>query len=165
MQIIPERPGDETAIRTVTQAAFLALPHSQQTEAAIIDALRAADALTISLIALEHGLLVGHAAFSPVMIDGADRGWFGLGPVSVVPDHQRSGIGSRLIEQGLERLKANGARGCVVLGDPAYYQRFGFIPNPDLKYPHAPSEYFQAHAFHNETTIGEVEYHEGFSAT
>ncbi|MCI4590523.1 N-acetyltransferase [Sphingobium sp. BYY-5] len=165
MQIVQERPGDETAIRAVTQAAFIGLPHSQQTEAAIIDALRAADALTISLVALDDSALVGHVAFSPVMIDGADRGWFGLGPVSVAPERQRDGIGSRLIRHGLEQLKADGARGCVVLGDPEYYRRFGFEPNPDLKYPHAPSEYFQALAFHDENPLGEVEYHAGFNAT
>lgn len=160
MQIVHERPGDEPAIRAVTQAAFVGQAHSEQTEAAIIDALRAADALTVSLVAPERGVLVGHVAFSPVMIKNVDRGWFRLGPVSVAPDRQRRGIGSRLITDGLEQLRAKGARGCVVLGDPEYYGRFGFKPETGLTYPDVPPEYFQALAFDDEGAIGEVEYTE-----
>jgi putative acetyltransferase len=165
MQIINERPGDEAGIRRVTQAAFIGLPYSQQTEAAIIDALRAADALTVSLVALEHDGLIGHVAFSPVRIAGIDRGWFGLGPVSVAPDRQREGVGSRLIRHGLQQLRAMGARGCVVVGDPGYYRRFGFEPKAGLTYSPLPPEYFQALAFDGDAAVGEVEYHDGFSAT
>lgn len=164
IQIAQERAGDEVAIRAVTQAAFAGLPHSEQTEAAIVDALRAAGALTVSLVAVDEGKVVGHVAFSPVTIDGGDKGWFGLGPVSVTPERQRDGIGSRLITEGLEMLKARGARGCVVLGDPEYYQRFGFVPDAGLIYADVPPEYFQAIALDDQGAAGKVEYHEGFNA-
>lgn len=164
MQIVQERTGDEAAIRAVTRAAFIGQPHSEQTEAAIVDALRAAGALTVSLVAIDDGMLVGHVAFSPVTIDGADRGWFGLGPVSVAPGRQREGIGSRLIAGGLDDLKARGARGCVVLGDPGYYRHFGFEPRVGLTYADVPPEYFQALAFGGESARGKVEYHAGFKA-
>ena len=95
IQIAQERAGDEAAIRAVTQAAFAGLPHSEQTEAAIVDALRAAGALAVSLVAVDEGKVVGHVAFSPVTIDGGDKGWFGLGPVSVTPKRQRGGIGAQ----------------------------------------------------------------------
>jgi len=164
MQIVQERPGDEAAIRTVTHAAFIGQPHSEQTEAAIVDALRVAGALTVSLVAIDGGVLVGHVAFSPVPIDGDDRGGFGLGPVSVAPARQREGIGSRLIARGLDDLTAQRARGCVVLGDPGYYRRFGFEPRPGLTYGGVPPEYFQALAFGGDNPVGEVEYHAGFGA-
>ena len=80
--------------------------------------------------------------FSPVLIDGEECGWFGLGPVAVEPERQRERIGTALIEHGLAHLRARGARGCVVLGDPAYYRRFGFEPDRTLAYPAAPAEYF-----------------------
>jgi len=103
---------------------------------------RASDALTISLVAIESDVLVGHVAFSPVTIDGTDVSWFGLGPVSVDPDNQGVGIGSALIRAGLEQLRGQGAAGCVVLGDPAYYSRFGFERDDELRYERAPPEYF-----------------------
>jgi putative acetyltransferase len=81
MQILHERPRDAEAIHTLTQHAFLGHPHSEQTEAAIIRALRTASALSLSLVAIEDNQLVGHLAFSPVTIDGADIGYYGLGPV------------------------------------------------------------------------------------
>jgi len=164
MQIVHERPGDEAAIRAVTQAAFAGHPHSQQTEAAIVDALRAADALTVSLVAIDGDVLVGHVAFSAVTVDGTERGWFGLGPVSVAPEHQRAGIGSRLVTAGLGELARRGAHGCVVLGDPGYYRRFGFAPRAGLTYGEVPPAYFQALAFGDETVSGDVDYHAGFNA-
>ena len=165
MQILFERPGDQPAIRAVTLAAFTGHPHSQQTEAVIVDALRRAGALAVSLVAVEGGELVGHIAFSPVTIDGSNSGWFGLGPVSVTPQHQGRGIGSRLISDGLAHLKAQGANGCVVVGDPGYYRRFGFRPEAGLTYADAPAAYFQALPFNEGAAIGQVAYHAGFSAS
>lgn len=146
MQIVirAEQPGDAPIIRQVTEAAFQSAAHSDGTEGAIVDALRAAGALSVSLVATVDDSLVGHVAFSPVTLDAVDVGWFGLGPVSVRPDRQGQGIGAALIREGLERLRALGARGCVVLGDPGYYRRFGFAQDAAIRYPGVPAEYFMA---------------------
>lgn len=165
MEIRPEHPGDVNAIRSVTTKAFRNMAHSSGTEAAIIDALRAADALTISLVAIDGGRIVGHVAFSAVTIDGEDIGWYGLGPVSVSPDRQRQGIGQALIREGLAELRRRGAAGCVLLGDPAYYGRFGFESDPELRYGDVPPEYFQRLAFTDSVPKGEVAFHAGFGAT
>src|SRR5262245_55623298 len=94
MEIRGERPGDARAIRSITNAAFAGAEHSSGTEAAIVDALRASGAMTVSLVAVAGNEVVGHVAFSPVRIDGQDFGWYGLGPVSVRPDCQKQGIGA-----------------------------------------------------------------------
>lgn len=165
MHIRPERPGDIDAIRDLTAAAFKDMIHSSRTEAAIVDALRNAGALTISLVAVQESDVVGHVAFSPVTINGESKGWYGLGPVSVRPDQQRKGIGQSLIRTGLEHLQQMGARGCVVLGEPSYYSRFGFTGDPDLRYGDVPSEYFQCLTFTGTVPRGEVAYHPGFNAS
>lgn len=159
-----EQPGDEAAIAALIATAFANAEHSSGTEAAIVDGLRAADALTVSLVALSNGEIVGHVAFSPVTIDEADHGWFGLGPVAVSPDRQRHGIGDALVRQGLDQLRARGANGCVVLGDPAYYVRFGFTADPRLTLAGIPPEYFQALSFGEAVPSGEVAYHSSFGA-
>ena len=164
MEIRPEHPGDIDAVRNLTTEAFKATAHSSGTEAAIIDTLRAADALTISLVAADGGEVVGHVAFSPVTINGENTGWYGLGPVSVSPDRQRKGIGQALIREGLAGLRRRGAAGCVVLGDPAYYGRFGFESDPELRYGDVPPEYFQRLAFTGAAPKGEVAFHAGFGA-
>lgn len=130
MEIRLETPADMAAIRQITLDAFAGAEHSSGTEGAIIDGLRAAGTLTLSLVAMEDGRIIGHAAFSPVAIAGRDAGWFGLGPVSVRPDRQGKGTGAALIREGLSRLRDMGAEGCVVLGDPGYYGRLGFAVNP-----------------------------------
>lgn len=138
MEIRFEIPADRAAIRQITQDAFAGAEHSSGTEGAIIDGLRAARTLTLSLVAEEGGQVIGHAAFSPVMIGGRDAGWFGLGPVAVRPDRQGQGAGGALIREGLARLRAMEAQGCVVLGDPGYYSRFGFAVDPNLKFEGVP---------------------------
>lgn len=120
-----EEPREIDAIREITATAFEGADHSSGTEAAIVDALRAAGTLTISLVALEDEEVVGHVAFSPVKLESGASDWFGLGPVSVRPDRQGLGIGTALIERGLAHLKERNATGCVVLGDPHYYARLG----------------------------------------
>jgi putative acetyltransferase len=87
----------------VTVAAFKTLGISNHTEQFIIEALRAANALTISLVAEVDGRVVGHIAFSPLTISDGTRNWYGLGPVSVLPEYQRQGIGKALIREGLSR--------------------------------------------------------------
>lgn len=158
-----ERPGDEPAIAALTRAAFRDIAHSDGSEAAIVERLRADGDLAISLVAENLDLaIVGHVAFSPVAIaDGTPR-WYGLGPVSVIPLRQRAGIGSALVEEGLERLRQMGAGGCVVLGDPAYYHRFGFENDPALAYPGPPPEYFQRLVLAGRAPRGTVTYAPAF---
>ena len=165
MKLRAERPGDENAIAAVIEAAFTGHPHSDGSEVGIVEHLRAAGALTVSLVVEDDGQIVGHVAFSPVTIDGEDKGWCGLGPVSVRPDRQKSGIGGRLIREGLEHLAKSGAKGCVLLGDPGYYRRFGFENHAGLRLEGVPAEYFMAKAFEGPVPSGRVSYHEGFDAS
>ena len=162
--IRPECAEDERGISALITEAFATAEHSSGTEAEIVERLRSANALSISLVAEEERQIVGHIAFSPVTIAGADRRWFGLGPVAVRPTHQGKGIGAGLIEAGLAQLRLWGAAGCVVLGDPAYYRRFGFRADPRLTFLGPPPEYFQALRLSNDGAEGEVAYHRAFSA-
>lgn len=162
MNIRDEGAEDAGAIRALTSAAFAGAPHASGTEAAIVDGLRAAGALTLSLVAAEGGQVVGHAAFSPVTIEGEAGLWFGLGPLSVEPRRQRQGIGTSLVRTGLARLTAIGAEGCVVLGDPAYYGRFGFASDGQLRYGNVPVQYLQRLVLAGRPPSGEVSYHEAF---
>lgn len=162
MIIRPERAGDEAAIGLVTAAAFEGNPYSDQSEPQIIERLRAAGVLTISLVAEEEGQTLGHVAFSPVTLSGGEKGWYGLGPISVAPEHQGRGIGTRLVTEGLDCLRALGAAGCVLLGDPAYYGRFGFRLDHGLVLPDVPPGHFQALLLHGPDALGIVAFHPGF---
>lgn len=162
MNVRAEAPADIGAIHELTETAFQDAPHSDGTEHLIIDRLRAAGALTLSLVCDRDGEIVGHVAFSPVSLSNEDEGWYGLGPVSVAPRFQGQGIGSSLIRGGLDRLRALGAKGCVVLGSPEYYQRFGFATDPAFVLPDVPPEYFLRLAFSPVYAGGTVTYHPGF---
>lgn len=157
-----ERPGEEDAIDSLIDRAFAEVEHSDGRESAIVRGLRAAGALALSLVAVRDGRLVGHAAFSPVRIEGEGEGWFGLGPVGIHPAHQRHGVGSALIRQGIGQLRGGGARGILVLGEPGYYGRFGFAHDPRLTFPGPPPEYFQRIVFHGAPPHGPVRYAEAF---
>jgi putative acetyltransferase len=165
VDIRAEQPTDCEVIDAVTAAAFLNAPYSDHTEQFIVKGLREAGALSISLVAERDGTVVGHVAVSPVTIADGSTGWFGLGPISVLPEYQGRGIGSQLMEAALDVLRHMGAAGCVVLGEPAYYGRFGFRLEPKLKFPAAPAEYFQAISFGSPVPCGIVAYHRAFGAT
>ncbi len=168
MIVRQEKASDVDAIFAVTAAAFENHPYSRQpepTEPFIINALRAAGALTVSLVAEEDGKVVGHVAFSPVTISDGSKDWYGLGPVSVLPECQRRGIGTALVQEGLAALKALGARGCVLVGEPAFYQRFGFRNTPELTMDHVPQENLLVLPIGENTARGVVAHHEGFWAT
>ena len=159
-----EQSSDVQSIYKVTVAAFLEAPHTDHTEQFIVKALRESSALSISLVAENEGNIVGHVALSPVTItDGADS-WYGLGPISVLPNNQNKGIGSKLMNAAIEELKNIKASGCVLLGDPNFYHRFGFKPKEGLVLPGVPLEYFQALLLQGDFPQGIVAYHESFSA-
>ncbi|MCY1284125.1 Acetyltransferase (GNAT) family protein [compost metagenome] len=160
----PETPADIDAIDALTRAAFRDAPHTDHTEQFIVKALRAAGALTLSLVAELDGTLLGHVALSPVSLSDGTPGWFGLGPISVSPAQQGRGIGSQLMRAALQALQAQGAAGCVLLGDPGFYARFGFRAEPGLVLPEVPPEYFQALSFGAPLPRGVVSYHAAFAA-
>jgi putative acetyltransferase len=159
-----ETRDDVYAITEVTIAAFKALEISNHTEQFIIKTLRAAKALTISLVAELSGRVIGHAAFSPVTISDGTRNWYGLGPVSVLPEYQRQGIGRALIREGLSRLKDQNAEGCCLVGHPEYYRKLGFKNIPGFIHEGVPAEVFFAMSFDGHTPQGTVTFHEGFKA-
>ena len=131
------------AITEVTVAAFKTLKISNQTEQFVIAALRGAKALTISLVAELDGRVIGHIAFSPLTISDGTCNWYGLGPVSVLPEYQRQVIGKALIREGQSRLKNMNARGCCLVGHPEYYRKFGFKNMPGQMLEGVPPQIYE----------------------
>jgi putative acetyltransferase len=160
-----ETDADVAAISEVTVAAFKTLEISNHTEQFIIEALRAAKALTVSLVAEIDSRVIGHIAFSPVTISDGTQNWYGLGPVSVLPTYQRQGIGKALIREGLSRLKDMNAQGCCLVGRPDYYRKFGFKNISGLVHEGVPQEVFFVLSFDGRYPQGTVAFHEGFKAT
>ena len=163
MIIRPETPNDIQAIEDVTLAAFTGLFTNNPNEHLIINSLREAGVLSLSLVAEMNGNVVRHVAFSVVTIAGKDLRWYGLGPISVLPELQKQGIGSELIKVGLAKIRAMGAKGCVLEGSPEYYHRFGFRSFSGLFYEGAPvSDFFMAISFYEDIPNGKVEFHKAF---
>jgi putative acetyltransferase len=160
--IRPETGRDVDGIRRVNIVAFQGHPYSQQTEHLIVEALRAADALEVSLVAESDGEVVGHIAFSPAGIGGSSTGWSLLGPVAVQPARQGEGIGRALVEAGLDALRSRGACGCVLVGDPAFYDRFGFARCPGVVWQGVPDENVLCLLMSGQMPTGEVTYHPAF---
>lgn len=117
-----EQHGDEDGIENVLRSCFPTAAESQ-----LVRVLRRAGRLTTSMIAIVGNQIIGHASFSPVKTEQNEEG-LGLAPVAVLPDFRRQGIAARLIESGLQFCRTSGCPWCVVLGEPAYYVRFGFQP-------------------------------------
>ena len=130
-----------------------------------MNALRNSGQLTLSLVAEYNNEVMGHIAFSPVSISDQSTGWYGLGPVSVQPEYQAQGVGSKLINDGLAALKDLGAAGCVLLDEPEYYGRFGFKADSRLVLENVPAEYFQVLAFSKTIPTDSIVYAEAFNAT
>lgn len=162
MIIRPETERDLDGIREVNIVAFRDHPFSKQTEHLIVETLRAAGALVLSLVAESDGEAVGHIAFSTAEIGSESTDWYLLGPVAVRPARQGEGIGSALIETGLDALRSRGARGCALVGDPAFYQRFGFKHYPGVTCPGVPGENVLCLLFAGEMPSGEVVHHPAF---
>lgn len=156
--------GDAQSIQAVTATAFSQARHTSHTEQYIVNVLRKTGQLAVSLVAEADGIVIGHVAVSPVSISDGAPGWFGIGPISVLPQHRRRGIGAQLMRDALGLLRRRGASGCVVLGEPGYYRRFGFLTDSNLVLPGVPPEYFQVLSFAASKPRGIVTYHEAFSA-
>lgn len=125
--IRPESPADVDTIDAVVEAAF-----GRRDEADLVRALRADSSwrADLSLVAVEGDRIIGHIAFTQATVDGSPV--LALAPLAVAPDHQRHGIGSTLVREALRRVSAGPTATVVVLGDPAYYGRFGFQPARQL---------------------------------
>ena len=121
--IRPEEPRDIDQIRALNLAAF-----EGGREAALVDTLRRSCPEHLSLVADEEGRVVGHILFTPVVVDGPEGAVEGMGlaPMAVLPTRQRGGVGTLLVEHGLELLRNRSCPFVVVLGHPEYYPRFGF---------------------------------------
>lgn len=142
MVIRAETPNDVAAIRLVNRPAF-----GREDEGALVDALREAGAVICSLVAEDAEQVVGHALYSPATLDDDGRltAVAALGPVAVLPDRQRRGIGAALIRAGLDICREQGYGLAIVLGHSTYYPRFGFRPSRPLgiRWEHdAPEEAF-----------------------
>lgn len=160
-----EEPADYHVISDLTVTAFASMEISNHTEQFIIDELRAANALTVSLVAELDGRIVGHIAFSPVTLTDGTDDWYGLGPVSVHPEFQCRGIGKALIREGLSRLNDMKAKGCCLVGHPQYYRQFGFENVEGLACEGVPQEVFFVLSFDGTIPKGHVLFHEGFKAS
>lgn len=164
IHVRPEAAADASRITEITKLAFQNAAHTCGREHCLIEALRASGALTVSLVAVSEVGIIGHAAASPVTIACSTGNWSGIGPVSVLPDYQRQGIGSQLMLALLARLRAGGAQGCVLVGDPKFYTRFGFQSDGLLTVPEAPPEVTLSFRFKACADHGKVTFHPAFMA-
>lgn len=159
-----EQPVDIAAIVHISEAAFRHHPHSSPTKQHIISGHRQDGELTLSIAAEENRTVIGLVAVSPVTFSPEQSGWHGLGSISVRPDRQRQSIDTRLTTAALDRLQVLDVSGCVVLGDPDYYGRFGCSNHPHLVLPGVPPEHFQALAFRGQAPAGSAPFPRAFGA-
>ncbi len=160
MLIRNETAGDIPAISRLVTEAFLTLAQSTGTEARIVEELRAEGALALSLVAEEEGEVIGYLAASTARI-GTQNGWGLIGPIAVLPSRHRQGIGTALMAEALRRLRAT-SRGAALVGDPAYYGRFGFRAFPGFGLAGCPPEVVQALPFDGIEPRGELIHHPAF---
>ena len=161
-EIRKENSTDYGVIRLITEVAFREMPYAGGDEQIVIERLRTANALTLSLVAVVEEEVVGHIAFSPAKAADDSCPWFALGPVSVLPDLQRQGIGSVLIESGLGQIEDLGALGCILTGNPNYYRRFGFALSPKNVPQNETEEFFMLKLFKDARATGPFRFHEAF---
>ena len=166
MRVRSEESADRAAIHSLNTAAF-----GGPAEADLVDSLRGKASPLVSLVADVDGAIVGHILFSPVVLLGCEHlRIMGLGPMAVAPEHQRHGVGSALVHEGLRECRQIGCQVVVVLGHPEYYPRFGFVPA--VRYfirseYDVPDDVFMLTELEAEAlrdVSGTVRYHEAFSS-
>tara|TARA_R110002073_G_scaffold61577_3_gene154782 strand:+ start:4579 stop:5091 length:513 start_codon:yes stop_codon:yes gene_type:complete len=162
IEIREEHQSDIDAIHLLTEEAFRPMPFAGGDEQDVIVRLRACGALTLSLVAVSAGGVVGQITFSPATAEDKSSPWFALGPVSVAPDRQGEGIGGQLINAGLELIDAMGALGCILTGNPVYYSRFGFMVSAKHSPENEPGEYFQLKLLAGKSPLGRFAFHDAF---
>lgn len=163
LDIRDERKEDHRAIYNLIQSAFADKEFSSGTEGPIVNRLRTDGDLTISLVAVHAEVLVGHIAFSPLSLEGVSKDIYALGPVAADPELRHQGIGTALINEGLARLRSINARACVLVGDPNYYHRFGFVGDCGLTSGNLPAEVVQALVWGEPLPDGEISFAPAFS--
>lgn len=139
----PERPEDRQAIFDVTQRAFAPMPYAGGDEQLLPDRFRDANALALSLVAEKDGRVMGQITLTPATPADRSTGWYAIGPVSVEPAIQHQGVGSLLIRAAIAWMREQGGTGCVLVGNPEYYSRFGFHRFPSLTPTGEPAEFYQ----------------------
>ncbi len=164
LKIHQECDEDKAGIFKLIQSAFADKDYSSGTEGPIVNALRRDGDLALSLVAKRENELVGHIAFSPVTIGDISENIYALGPVAADPELRFQGIGSALIKAGLSQIRAKGAQACVLIGDPNYYHRFGFVGNCGLTYGGLSTSLVQGISWGGGLPSGEITYASGFSA-
>jgi len=162
MNIRIELASDHPALSALVTEAFRGGVHSCGYEAEIVPRLRAAGALTLSLVATGPDGPIGQVAASPATIDG-ETGWVGFGPLAVLPAEQRKGVGSALMTKALDMLRPQVARGAVLVGDPNYYRRFGFAAYPELCVAGVPPACVLALPFDGVSPRGAAVFHSAFA--
>lgn len=159
-KIRQEKSGDEAAIRDVVARAFEGKPYGDDNDPLIVERLRADASLVLSLVAVAGGKIVGQVALSPAKI--GDLKYLCVGPLAVLPEHQRKGIGSDLMAHALGVAQAYGRDGAVLMGDPKYYSRFGFEKVASVTYAGQGAEYIQVLPF-TEAPSGTLKFHAALS--
>lgn len=158
-----ESERDYQSISSLLKSAFAAHPYSRQNEHLLVDTLRVQKGLVIANVAcIDETLVIGHIAFSVVYVNGVFVNWYMLAPLAVLPEYQNKGVGAALVIDALEALKRIGAKGVILVGDPAYYCRFGFAASSGLHAKGVPSEYLLALALDGDIVQGDVTFHEAF---
>jgi putative acetyltransferase len=160
--IRPETSQDFKAIEQIHIAAFANHPYSRQTEHLIVNALRADGALTVSLVAEVDGAVLGHIAFSPMGLNGRECPWSLAGPLGVLPEFQRQGIGKQLVREGIDAIRKLGAEGCVLVGDPGYYTPLGFKHSAGLQMEGVPAENIMYYPITGGIPQGAISHHAAF---
>ncbi|MGB1360658.1 MAG: GNAT family N-acetyltransferase [Alphaproteobacteria bacterium] len=156
---------DLTEVKDVLYKAFLNHPHGDPqrgpTEHLIVESLVNNNNDICSTLAIDNDNIIGFITYSKVSFDNDNGAWVGMGPVAVLPEYQNKGIGKKLIEYTLQIINEN-YDGCVVMGDPEYYTRFGFNVVNGLFFEGVPQEYFMAKAFKDIIPQGKVIYNQAF---
>lgn len=163
--IRPERLADHAVVGDLITTAFAGMPYADGDEAELVETLRRENAISVSLVAESSGAVMGQIVFSPAFApDGAEI-WYALGPVAVHPAHQRAGVGSKLVRAGLQAITQLGANGCILVGNPAYYVRFGFALAPANAPVGEPAEFFMVKLLgRTPQPSGAISFHRAFAA-
>jgi predicted N-acetyltransferase YhbS len=140
------------------------MPYADGDEAELVEALRGDNALSVSLVAELDDTVVGQVALSPAQASDGSQAWYALGPVSVLPAYQGAGVGSKLVRAGLDAIVELGADGCILVGDPAYYVRFGFRVSPSNAPVGQPKEAFMVKLLGGRKPRGPISFHPAFNS-
>ena len=162
LNIRPELATDHAVIYRITENAFKDRPYADGDEQDLINRFRERGDLVLSLVAEVAGEVVAQVTFTDAQVADGSGPWFALGPVAVEPKMQSLGIGAALINAGLDEIRSRGALGCILTGNPLYYQRFGFSLAPQNLPVKESAEYFQLKCFGEASPQGAFEFNPAF---